>query len=171
LFVPKLAAAVEDAPGHERINTVAVGRRSPYAHSWEETAMEWLGVLILFLTLCALLNLLLPHPPPSRWRRWLQQETARVSARVRPPPVREPDPFDTLWVQTRLGHLSTKIRRVESTPHVYARAHRLMALEAAYDDLLDEACRLAGVPGPDCTHPEEKRWQEEQELASRGWSW
>jgi hypothetical protein len=46
-----------------------------------------------------------------------------------------------------------------------------MALEAAYDDLLDEACRLAGVPDPEVEQPEEKRWQEEQELASRGWSW
>jgi hypothetical protein len=47
-----------------------------------------------------------------------------------------------------------------------------MALEAAYDDLLDEACRLAGVPGPaELERSEEKRWLEEQELASRGWTW
>jgi hypothetical protein len=47
-----------------------------------------------------------------------------------------------------------------------------MAAEAAYDDLLDEACRLAGVPETaHLARGEDKRWLEEQELASRGWSW
>ncbi|WP_202868052.1 hypothetical protein [Kribbella sindirgiensis] len=134
--------------------------------------MAWLGVVVLFSTLCVLLSLLLPNPPPSRWRRGLQRRTARLTARLRRRQEPEPDPFDTLRLQTRLGHLSTKIRRVESTPHVYARAHRLMALEAAYDDLLDEACRLAGCPcESEQQRSEEKRWQEEQELAARGWSW
>ena len=134
--------------------------------------MEWLAALVLFLTLCVLLSLLLPNPPPSRWRRRVQRRTARLTGRLRRRPEPEPDPFDTLRLQTRLGHLSTKIRSVESTPHVYARAHRLMALEAAYDDLLDEACKLAGCPDPaEQQRSEAKRWQEEQELAARGWSW
>ncbi|MET9268875.1 hypothetical protein [Kribbella sp. NPDC003557] len=134
--------------------------------------MEWLAVVVLFLTLCVLLSLLLPAPPPSRWRRGVQRRTARLTVRLRRHREPEPDPFDTLRLQTRLGHLSTKIRSIESTPHVYARAHKLMALEAAYDDLLDEACRLAGCPGEaEVKRSEEKRWQEEQELAARGWSW
>ena len=134
--------------------------------------MVWLGAAVLFLLLCALLGLLLPGPPPSRLRRRLQRVTTRLTVRLRRHPVPAPDPFDTLRLQTRLGDLSTKIRSVESAPHVYAKAHRLMALEAAYDDLLDEACRLAGVPDQaECRRAEEKRWQEEQELASRGWSW
>ncbi|RZT28336.1 hypothetical protein EV649_2113 [Kribbella sp. VKM Ac-2569] len=134
--------------------------------------MAWLASVVLFLMLCVLLSLLLPSPPPSRWRRGLQRRTAGLAARLHRHPVPDPDPFATLWLQTRLGHLSTKIRRIESTPHVYARAHRLMALEAAYDDLLDEACRLAGCPGEaEQKRSEEKRWQEEQELAARGWSW
>ena len=134
--------------------------------------MEWLAVVVLFLTLCVLLSLLLPNPPPSRVRRRLQRRTARLTGRLRRPAEPDPDPFDTLRLQTRLGHLSTKIRSIESTPHVYARAHRLMALEAAYDDLLDEACRLAGCPDScELQRSEEKRWQEEQELAARGWSW
>ncbi|MEU8227296.1 hypothetical protein [Kribbella sp. NPDC048915] len=134
--------------------------------------MAWLAVVVLFLTLCVLLSLLLPKPPPSRWRRRLQRRTDRLVRRLRPRAQPEPDPFDTLRLQTRLGHLSSKIRRIESTPHVYARAHKLMALEAAYDDLLDEACRLAGCPDPgEQQRSEAKRWQEEQELAARGWSW
>jgi hypothetical protein len=134
--------------------------------------MAWLAALVLFLTLCVLLSLLLPNPPPSRWRRGVQRRTARLTRRLRRTSEPDPDPFDTLRLQTRLGHLSTKIRSIESTPHVYARAHRLMALEAAYDDLLDEACRLAGCPDPDeQQRSEAKRWQEEQELAARGWSW
>jgi hypothetical protein len=134
--------------------------------------MEWLAVVVLFLTLCVLLSLLLPQPPPSRWRRGVRRRTARLTARLHRHRDPEPDPFDTLRLQTRLGHLSTKIRWIESTPHVYARAHKLMALEAAYDDLLDEACRLAGCPGEaEMKRSEEKRWQEEQELAARGWSW
>lgn len=133
--------------------------------------MEWLAVVVVFLVLCALLSAVLPHPEP-RWRRWLVSPIGRFVRRHRRPTAPEPDPFDTLRLQTRLGHLAGKIRVVEDSPHVYAKAHKLMALEAAYDDLLDEACRLAGVPGDGgLERGEEKRWHEEQELTSRGWSW
>ncbi|GAA3125865.1 hypothetical protein JOF29_006299 [Kribbella aluminosa] len=142
--------------------------------------MAWLVSLGVFLVLCVLLGVLLPNPPPARWRRGLQRGAAwlperligRLIGRLRPATPPEPDPFDTLRLQTRLGTVSTKIRSIESTPHIYARAHRLMALEAAYDDLLDEACRLAGCPDPpDTKRSEAKRWEEEQALAARGWSW
>jgi hypothetical protein len=133
--------------------------------------MGWVALLLVFLGLCVLLNLLLPQPPPARWRRRLQRPAARLAGRFRRNTVPEPDPFDTLRLQTRLGYLAGEIRRVESA-RIYAKAHRLMALEAAYDDLLDEACRLAGVSEEsDLKRGEEKRWLEEQELASRGWSW
>ena len=131
--------------------------------------MEWLISLGVFLGLCALLNALLPHPPS---RRRLPTPIQRLTERFRRRTDPVADPFDTLWLQTRLGHLAGEIRRIETAPRVYARAHRLMAAEAAYDDLLDEACRLAGVrEEPDLKRGEEKRWLEEQELASRGWSW
>ena len=134
--------------------------------------MEWIALLLLFFLLCTLLNLVLPQPPPSRWRRGLRSSVDRVTGRLRRRVEPVPDPFDTLRLQTRLGHLAGKIRRVESTPRIYAKAHRLMALEAAYDDLLDEACRMAGVATEaELKRGEEKRWREEQELASRGWSW
>jgi hypothetical protein len=102
----------------------------------------------------------------------LRTSLGQLADRFRRHPVTVADPFDTLWLQTRLGHLATEIKRIETAPRIYARAHRLMAVEAAYDALLDEACRLAGVPekdGPE--RGEDKRWLDEQELASRGWSW
>jgi hypothetical protein len=134
--------------------------------------MEWVAALLLFVILCVLLNLLLPQPPASRWRRRAQTSAGRVVQRLRRRGDPEPDPFDTLRLQTRLGHLAGEIRRIETAPGVYARAHRLMAVEAAYDDLLEEACKLAGVPTETFVmRSEEKRWHEEQELASRGWSW
>lgn len=138
--------------------------------------MVWLASLSVFLLLCVLLGgllgVLLSDRPPARWQRVLERGAARLKARLRPVTPAEPDPFDTLRLQTRLGTVSTKIRSIESTPHVYARAHRLMALEAAYDDLLDEACRLAGCPDPpDAKRSEAKRWEEEQALAARGWTW
>lgn len=91
--------------------------------------------------------------------RWLR--------RGRPLP---PDPFAVLHVQMRLSELSRQLRVLEDDPYVFAKAHRLRATRAAYDDLLVEACRLAGVTveGPRST---EERWREELELSSRGWSW
>jgi hypothetical protein len=133
--------------------------------------MEWAALLVSVTVLIALLNHVLPHPP-SPLRRRLQPLVDRMAARLRRSTRAEPDPFDTLRLQTRLGELAGEIHRVQATPRVYAKAHRLMALEAAYDDLLDEACRLAGVPGEaDLHRGEQRRWLEEQELATRGWSW
>ncbi|NTW39086.1 MAG: hypothetical protein HGA44_04235 [Cellulomonadaceae bacterium] len=95
--------------------------------------------------------------------------------RRRPP---APDPFVVLAVQMRLGELSAQVMALEGDPHAWARGRRLLALEAAYDDVLREACALAGVTvtrsadaqsGLSPTEPE--RFREEMELASRGWSW
>jgi hypothetical protein len=132
--------------------------------------MVWAALLVSFVLMCALLNQVVPHPP-SRWRRRLQPLVKRLTTRLRRT-VAETDPFETLRLQTRLGRVADEIRQIEATPRVYAKAHRLVALETAYDDLLDEACRLAGVSAEaDLERGEQKRWLEEQELATRGWSW
>jgi hypothetical protein len=132
--------------------------------------------------------LLLPEDPPSRAVR---AATRRLVAAVRapllrawhrlrpPPPPPAPDPFEVLSLQLRLGLLADQLRTLENDPQVFARGRRLMAVRAAYDALLVEACRMAGVELDDDDVPvggssdasEHQRFREEMELASRGWSW
>jgi hypothetical protein len=88
-----------------------------------------------------------------------------------------PDPLVTLRLQLRLGQLAAELRRVEEDPGVYARAHHWFAVQSAYDALLREACRLAGLPmdraplRADERTAADERLREELELSSRGWSW
>ena len=95
-----------------------------------------------------------------------------------------PDPFEILHMQHRLGALAEELQRLESADadrQYWARAHRIHTRKAAYDQLLVEACRLAGVPGtqtlpgliptPTGRRSDEERFRDEMELASRGWSW
>jgi hypothetical protein len=92
-------------------------------------------------------------------------------------PARPPDPMVTLRLQVRLGELATELRRVEEDPGMYARAHHWFAVQGAYDALLREACRLAGLPAvtaplrADEHAAASERLREELELSSRGWSW
>jgi hypothetical protein len=92
-------------------------------------------------------------------------------------PARAPDPLVTLRLQVRLGELAAELRRVEEDPGVYARAHHWFAVQGAYDALLREACRLAGLPTEsaplraDERAGADERLREELELSARGWSW
>lgn len=91
--------------------------------------------------------------------------------------TRPPDPLATLRLQVRLGELAAELRRVEEDPELYARAHHWFAVQCAYDALLREACRLAGLPTEraplhaDQHSAADERLREELELSSRGWSW
>lgn len=91
--------------------------------------------------------------------------------------ARAPDPLVALRLQTRLGDLASELRHVEEDPGLYARAHHWRAVLGAYDALLREACRLAGVPTAsaplraDDLSPADERLREELELSARGWSW
>ena len=87
----------------------------------------------------------------------------------------EGDPLDTLILQIRLGQVARELQSLADS-HGFATAHHTRAAQAAYDALLAEACRAAGleVEAPrratDRTTDAE-RLREELELASRGWSW
>lgn len=85
-------------------------------------------------------------------------------------PLPGPDPFASLDVQYRLGRVAAEIRHLELDDGRWARAHHRRAAEAAYDDLLVEACRLAGIPVPD-TLAAVRRVIVEGDLRSRGWTW
>lgn len=132
--------------------------------------MDWnLAVVAVFLLAVAAI----PYPGQrSRWRRFVAARLERLAARLRSGSAPEPDPFEALHLQYRLGAIADELRALDASPTVYAKAHRLRATRAAYDDLLEEACRLAGVPiDPETCRGEQERLREEVELTARGWSW
>jgi len=145
----------------------------------------WMVLPGVFLGLTAVL---MPGPGLTpRWRRRLRQGLDRIgswcSARFtrRRPDVgdpEEPDPFEVLAVQMRLAVVAAHLRDLEGDQQVWGLRRRLEATQAAYDDLLAEACQLAGIPierppvGPQVRHrTEPERLDDELALAERGWSW
>jgi hypothetical protein len=80
------------------------------------------------------------------------------------------DPFSALEVQLALSRVERLIADLQRDDRRFARAHHLYAALAAYDRLLDEACRLAGIPIPDAAG-DTRRLLAEVELRARGWSW
>jgi hypothetical protein len=83
-----------------------------------------------------------------------------------------PDPFDALQVQTRLAIVAEHIRHLEEDRHAWARAERIIAAQLAYDALLAQACRMAGVEVlPRAKGDPWERLREEVELIARGWTW
>jgi len=87
----------------------------------------------------------------------------------------EPDPFAMLTVQEHLSRIGAHIRALDADPKAWARGRRMIAAQTAYDAVLAEACRMAGVDlaaGPMALPlAEPERFREEIELAARGWSW
>ena len=80
------------------------------------------------------------------------------------------NPFSALEVQLALGRVERLIADLQRDDRRFARAHHLYSAIAAYDRLLDEACRLAGVPAPDAVG-DARRLLAEVELRARGWTW
>ncbi|AEE47814.1 hypothetical protein [Cellulomonas fimi] len=138
--------------------------------------MSWvllLAVLFVPALVFSLLWALLPGADePPRWRVAVADRLERLAHRIRPERPQPPDPFDALRVQERLGAVADHVRSLELDPRTFARAERIIASQLAYDQLLAEACRLAGVevlPRPKGDPAE--RFREEVELAARGWTW
>lgn len=140
--------------------------------------MFWLALPAL--TFAAVLRLL-PGGEPSprrhavlaRVRDRMAGLLDRVAAHLRHGrDVPLPDPFDALHVQMRLTIVTDHLQRLEADRHAWARAERIIASQLAYDALLADACRLAGVEVlPRAKGDPWERMREEVELAARGWTW
>lgn len=108
---------------------------------------------------------------------WLRSAPHRAALARRRRRQAGPDPLVTLAIQIRLGELSHELHKVTEDPDVYARAHHWRAAQDAYDAMLRDACRAAGLS--DADRPlradervsEDERLREELELSARGWSW
>lgn len=113
-----------------------------------------------------------PHGAAPRWRLRVASLLERGAGRLRRRQPPGPDPFVALRLQTRLGVVAANAQRLESDPAAFARAQRLIAMMLAYDQLLQEACLLAGVEtvALQPNNPDE-RFRKEVELTARGWSW
>ena len=137
--------------------------------------MTWLLVVMMVGPglLFALVSALLATPDETpRWRVAAARLLERLARRLRRQHPYVPDPFAALRVQTRLGAVAHHVLSLEYAPHTFALAERLIASQLAYDQLLAEACALAGVEVlPRAKGDAQERFREEVELASRGWSW
>jgi hypothetical protein len=134
--------------------------------------MQWVLLFVAPAAVFAMVGFMFPRVgPPPRWQVRLREAGRKALRRRRgEPPVT--DPFVVLRLQHRLGVLADQVRALEADAQVYAKAHRLQATRAAYDDLLGEACRLAGIQQvPEARRSEGERLREEVELTSRGWNW
>ena len=128
--------------------------------------------LIPGLVFFALVSLMPSDRPPSRWRLQLADRLEALATRLRRPRHCAPDPFVALRVQSRLGIVAHHVQMLEADRRAMARAERIIASQLAYDDLLEEACRMAGVDiPPHAKGDPAERFREEVELAGRGWAW
>ncbi len=139
--------------------------------------MTWVLLILALLTPALVFGVLWSLFPSEdeapRWRTALAGRLERAAERLRgrraAPDV---DPFDALWVQERLGKVADHVRALELDEHLYARAERIIASQLAYDQLLREACVLAGVEVEEhALGDPAERFRKEVELTSRGWSW
>lgn len=82
-----------------------------------------------------------------------------------------PDPFQVLELQHRLTRLARELHELDRDDGTqFARAHHARAALLAYEDTLDEACRLIGhpvEPGGGAAH----RLLAEAGLREAGWTW
>lgn len=86
------------------------------------------------------------------------------------------DPVSTLELQERLGAMARELQELGNRRE-FAAVHHWRAAQGAYDALLREACRRAGLPGADGPlvagerTAAVERFEAELELSARGWTW
>lgn len=116
---------------------------------------------------------LLARPLATAWHGRRERRRPVVGAGV-------PDPFEVLRMQHRLTLIAEELRVLTDADAdlvYYARAHRIHTRRSAYDQLLAEACRMAGVQTEHAAREdgicrsEDERFLAETELAARGWHW
>lgn len=138
--------------------------------------MTWALLLIVSVAptvlLCAVWSLIPSPDETPRWRLALAGSLEALADRLRRDRTPPLDPFVTLRVQERLGAVATHVQRLEDDERTFARAERIIASQLAYDQLLAEACHLAGVEvRPAAAGDAQERFREEVELTERGWTW
>lgn len=104
----------------------------------------------------------------ATWQATWQARVADSLRRIRRPDV---DPFSALEVQLSLGRVEARIASLLADESRFARGHHLRAARLARANLLEEACRLAGVRDLPEGEGDLRRMMAEAELRSRGWNW
>jgi hypothetical protein len=105
-------------------------------------------------------------------RTWLSQQMRRTVTGRHPSARPDCNPFGTLEVQLSLARLERELLYLDGcNDRKFGRAHHYYAALAAYDQLLEEACLLAGVESQ--PRPGDPAWRmvADVELRVRGWNW
>lgn len=136
--------------------------------------MSTAGALLTYTALCLTPVLVFGvvdavlSPADNRLARFGDWAFDRAVRRRRSVPL---DPFATLSVQLRLERLARELEELAARPRQAARSHHLRVAAAAYDDVLVEACRLAGIPTTLLPPGRPGRLERETALRARGWNW
>lgn len=124
-----------------------------------QTAVFWtvLGIWVTILLIALIAN-------------WLHGRKKRQAYLAK-----QADPLDALVLQIRLGEMLSEVRRLRTSTE-FASAHRTLAAKNAYDQLLIDACRKAGIELPAEMRGKRElsdveRLHHELELTAHGWSW
>ncbi|UZN03505.1 hypothetical protein [Cellulomonas sp. S1-8] len=135
-------------------------------------ALLFLALVAPAAIFCAVWAMFPSPDEPPRWRVALAERLDVVADHLRRRHAEPYDPFLTLRVQERLGAVATHVQRLEGDDRTFARAERIIASQLAYDQLLAEACRMAGVEVlPAAKGDPQERFREEVALTERGWTW
>jgi hypothetical protein len=105
-------------------------------------------------------------------RTWLSQRLRRGTPSRHAEPRPDVNPFSALEVQLSLARLERELLYLDGCDdRKFGRAHHYYAALAAYDQLLAEACELAGVEAS--CRPGDPAWRMvvDVELRVRGWTW
>jgi hypothetical protein len=105
-------------------------------------------------------------------RSWLLQRLLRGTPDRLVGPRPDVNPFSALEIQLSLARLERELLHLDGCDdRKFGRAHHYYAALAAYDQLLAEACELAGLDSP--ARPGDPAWRmvTDVELRVRGWTW